>query len=148
MKSVSHTLLPVRDIYHRFSGSGGGTTLHNLPSEEHSLFSSLEYNIRMGSGLATVQSAREPIVQQDNAQHSINGQQNKKKKKKKKKKVKNGNKPIEGEPENTATTASQLEGDSTTKDSTSQTQTGELSSKSVPIVVMLPCLLPYVLYTR
>merc|ERR1719192_3256675 len=27
------------------------------------LFSSLEYNIRMGSGLATVQSAKEPIVE-------------------------------------------------------------------------------------
>lgn len=36
--------------------------LHNLPSEEHSIFSSLEYNIRMGSGLATVKSAREPVV--------------------------------------------------------------------------------------
>lgn len=38
--------------------------LHNLPSEEHSLFSSMagmEYNIRIGSGLATVQSAREPV---------------------------------------------------------------------------------------
>ena len=49
------------------SMSGGGATssppgLHNLPSEEHSIFSSLDgYNIRVGSGLATVQSAREPV---------------------------------------------------------------------------------------
>ena len=30
------------------------------------LFSSLEYNIRMGSGLATVQSAKEPVRRCDN----------------------------------------------------------------------------------
>ena len=33
----------------------------NNPLESHNLFSSLEYNIRVGSGLATVQSAREPV---------------------------------------------------------------------------------------
>ena len=33
----------------------------NIPSLEHHVFSSLEYNIRVGSGLATVASAREPV---------------------------------------------------------------------------------------
>jgi hypothetical protein len=74
----------------------GGSTLHNLPTEEHSLFSSLEYNIRMGSGLATVQSAREPVVQAD-ADHSsgpvaaaADGQKKRKKIVKKKRKPQKG----------------------------------------------------------
>ncbi|XP_059096922.1 protein spaetzle 4-like isoform X3 [Tigriopus californicus] len=37
----------------------------NIPSLEHNVFSSLEYNIRVGSGLATVQSAREPVLNTD-----------------------------------------------------------------------------------
>lgn len=35
------------------------------------IFSSLEYNIRVGSGLATVQSAKEPVSSRDNFQKSI-----------------------------------------------------------------------------
>ncbi len=66
-------------------GGGGGGTLHNLPSEEHSIFSSLEYNIRMGSGLATVQSARKPVVA--DAEHRLPV-------KKKKKVIKKKRKPV------------------------------------------------------
>ncbi len=48
------------------STMGGSPSAEGAPKlssqqEQHSIFSSLEYNIRMGSGLATVQSAREPV---------------------------------------------------------------------------------------
>eukprot|EP00095_Tigriopus_kingsejongensis_P007171 maker-scaffold134_size322110-snap-gene-0.9 protein:Tk07171 transcript:maker-scaffold134_size322110-snap-gene-0.9-mRNA-1 annotation:"AAEL007897-PA" len=43
----------------------------NIPSLEHHVFSSLEYNIRVGSGLATVQSAREPVLETEEPVHEI-----------------------------------------------------------------------------
>lgn len=53
--------LESNSVYREMRSANADHSLHNLPSEEHSIFSSLEYNIRMGSGLATVKSAREPV---------------------------------------------------------------------------------------
>merc|ERR1719266_3229137 len=96
------------------------------------LFSSLEYNIRMGSGLATVQSAKEPIVERI----VENGMIKVKRKIVKKKKIESDNVKVE-----TSTTSSTSSVFATTSEFPSPVTTmvpNPTTTMNQPIITTLP----------